>query len=132
MKINKALFLLTLSLFTPFGEGNIRAQSSAAEENGVIYIEPLFTYPVAPEDIVSLGDKSNWLMQHFWDSFDFKSKKAVDQNALNDAFSVYSHPMIWADKDVVLKSTDNLINNISKNPVLMLQFTKAAEENLYG
>ncbi len=111
-----------------------QAQTSQAprEASDVIYIEPLFQYPVAPEEIISLEDKSNWLMEHFWDSFDFKSKQAVDQNALNDAFNVYAHPMIWADKDVVLKSTDKIISAISKNPVLLLQFTKAAEENLYG
>lgn len=107
----------------------------AAQQSGssdVIYIEPLFEYPVAPEEIISLEDKSNWLMNHFWDSFDFKSKTAVDQNALNDAFKVYALPMRWAERDVVLKSVDKLLSSLSKNPTLMVQFTKAAEENLYG
>lgn len=109
--------------------------SGWAQENsapGIIYIEPLFEYPVAPEDLTTLEAKSNWLLQHFWDSFDFKNKGAVDQNALNDAFSVWSNPMQWADKEVVLGSTDRLISNIAKNPTMVMQFTKAAEENLYG
>lgn len=110
---------------------NIQAQPQAPEEN-VIYIDPLFSYPTAPEELISLEDKSDWLMQHFWDSFDFKSKKAVDQNALNDAFNVYTHPMRWADREIVMASTDKILANIAKNPVLLLQFTKAAEENLYG
>lgn len=107
------------------------AYSQTGTEN-VIYIEPLFEYPVAPEEIASLEGKSEWLMEHFWDSFDFKRKEAVDQNALNDAFNVYSHPMRWASRDAVLKSTDRLLASVAKNPVLLLQFTKAAEENLYG
>lgn len=124
------LSIMALSSF--YSSESYAQQPGLQEENGIIYIEPLFQYPVAPEELLSLEDKSNWLMEHFWDSFDFKSKNAVDQNALNDAFNVYCHPMRWADKDVVMKSTDKLLETISKNPVLMLQFTKAAEENLYG
>lgn len=121
-----------LALSSVSAIGTFAQNAPLHEEKGIIYIEPLFQYPVAPEEIISLEDKSNWLMEHFWDSFDFKSKNAVDQNALNDAFNVYSHPMRWADKDVVMQSTDKLLATLSKNPVLLLQFTKAAEENLYG
>jgi len=71
----------------------------------VIEIEPLFEYPVAPEEIISLSDKSNWLMQHFWDNMDFKKKDAVNQSALNDAFRVFTLPMQWADKTEVDKAT---------------------------
>lgn len=133
MKIKNIILALSLCALISSGVGSMSAQTSAAgEESNIIYIEPLFTYPVAPEELVSLEEKSDWLMTHFWDSFDFKTKNAVDQNALNDAFSVYSHPMMWANRDAVLKSTDNLLNLLSKNPVLLLQFTKAAEDNLYG
>lgn len=98
----------------------------------VIQIEPLFEYPVAPEEIVSLSDKSNWLMQHFWDKMDFKKKEAVNQAALNDAFKVFTLPMQWADKTEVDKAVDSMLAQLSKNPTLLLQFTKAAEESLYG
>ena len=110
--------------------------SASAQENvsseEMIVIAPLFEYPMAPEEISDLTGKSNWLLEHFWDKFDFKSKKAVDQNALNHAFSVYAGPMRWGDKDVVYKSTDRLLENLSRNPVMLLQMVKAAEENLYG
>ncbi len=98
----------------------------------VIEIEPLFEYPVAPEEIATLSDKSNWLMQHFWDSMDFKNKDAVNQAALNDAFKTYCFPMQWADKTEVDKSVDTMLATLQKNPTLLLQFTKAAEEALYG
>ena len=131
MKFKTIIAHVSLFLLASSGCLTMQAQEAARTDN-VIYIEPLFQYPVAPEEIVSLDDKSNWLMEHFWDAFDFKSKDAVDQNALNDAFNVYSHPMRWAEKDVVMKSTDKILSAIAKNPVLLLQFTKAAEENLYG
>lgn len=103
-----------------------------AQTQDVLVIEPLFEYPVAPEEIDGLQEKSDYLMEHFWDNMDFRQKDAVDQNALNDAFKVYSIPMRWADGTKTLESVDKLITRISRNPVLSLQFAKAAEEALYG
>ena len=98
----------------------------------VIMVEPIFEYPVAPEEISTLSDKSNWIMQHFWDKMDFKQKTALNQAAVNDAMRVYTFPMQWADKVEVDKSVDKLISQLSKNPTLLLQFTKGAEEALYS
>lgn len=106
------------------------APTSYAQD--VIQIEPLFEYPSAPETLSSLTDKSNYLVEHFWDSMDFKSQTTVDQNALIDAMKVYSVPMRWADLSKAEVATDKLIEKISKNPTLLTQFTKAAEEVLYG
>lgn len=71
-------------------------------------------------------------MQHFWDQFDFKNKTAVNQTALNDAFKTFVFPMQWADKTEVDKANDKILSLLAKNPTLQLQFTKAAEEALYG
>ncbi|MDE6336448.1 MAG: DUF5106 domain-containing protein [Muribaculaceae bacterium] len=98
----------------------------------IIQIAPLFEYPVAPESLTTLVDKSNYLIEHFWDPMDFKSTTAVDQNALNDAMKVYSVPMRWADLANAEVAIDKLIAKISKNPTLLTQFTKSAEEIIYG
>ena len=97
-----------------------------------IVISPLFDYPMAPDDLDGLQERSNYLMQHFWDKMDFKQKASVDQNALNDAFRVYVTPMQFASATEVNASVDKVIAQISKNAVLSLQFAKAAEEALYG
>lgn len=126
MKTHLNKYILSLSLSLAIGVGqNLWAQD-------VIQIEPLFEYPTAPESLTSLADKSNYLLEHFWDSMDFKSTSAVDQNALNDAMKVYSVPIRWADLRIAEASVDKLIEKISKNPTLLTQFTKAAEEVLYG
>lgn len=98
----------------------------------VIEVEPLFEYPVAPEELESMADKSNYLVGHFWDSFDFKGKTSVDQNALNHAFRVFTVPMRFADRERSIAATTKILEALSKNPTLLLQFTKAAEENMYG
>lgn len=110
----------------------IAATFSFNAKSEVIIVDPLFEYPVAPEELTTLWDKSNWLMQHFWDQMDFKKKDALNQAAVNDAMKVYSFPMQWADKVEVDKSVDKLVAQLQKNPTLMVQFTKAAEEALYG
>ena len=98
----------------------------------IIEIQPLFEYPSAPEELATLEEKSDYLVEHFWDSMDFKSKSTVDQNALNDAFKVFSVPLRWANRDKAIAATNKLLQTISKNPTLLLQFTKAAEETIYG
>ncbi len=119
-------YILALSL----GAAIFAAQPSYSQD--VIQIEPLFEYPMAPESLTTLVDKSNYLIEHFWDPMDFKSTTAVDQNALNDAMKVYSVPIRWAELPKANEAIDKLIVKLSKNPTLLTQFTKAAEEVIYG
>lgn len=104
----------------------------AQADDEVIVIQPLFEYPSAPDSVTALSARSNYLMSHFWDQMDFKSKKAVNQMALNDAFNVYITAMRFADEADAEKSLADLHKRLEKNPVLQLQFTLAAEETLYG
>lgn len=101
-------------------------------EQSQVILEPLFEYPSPPENMEDLQQRSEWLLTHFWDKMDFKKKAAVDQNALNHAFGIYVLAMQWASADAVNSSVGTLLKNLSKNPTLCVQFTKAAEENLYG
>lgn len=106
------------------------AQDAASAQQ--IVIQPLFEYPVAPDSITSFHDKSDYLVEHFWDQLDFKTKKTFDQNALNHAMSVYMTPLQFCSPEAAEKSINKLIAGIAGNQVLCLQFAKAAEENLYG
>lgn len=121
----KKLFNIIFLILSVFMASNMEAHD-------IIQIQPLFEYPVAPEDAESLEDKCNFLVKNFWNNFDFKKKEPVDQYALNEAFSVYVTPMRYASIKEVDQSVDKLISKISGNPIILLQFGKAAEENLYG
>ena len=105
---------------------------SIAFSREMLQIDPLFEYPVAPEEIESLNEKCNYLVKNFWNDFNFKTESPLDQYALNDAFQVYSSTFRFADKKDVEQSVDKLLEKLSKNPLLLQQFMKAAEENLYG
>ena len=101
-------------------------------EPGIMYLDPLFEYPVAPEEISQFTEKCNWLAENFWNPLDLKSKDAVDQAKLNHAFNVYATAAQYAEKDKVTLSMDKLLKNLQKNPMLLYQMTKAAEETIYG
>lgn len=113
-------------------ESVIQTNVTSQTDNGPIIIQPLFEYPTAPEEMENLEQRSNFLMEHFWEKMDFKSKQSVDQNALNDAFGVFVAPMQYADETIADASVARLIASIAKNPTLSIQFAKAAEESLYG
>lgn len=108
------------------------ADSTQLIEPNVMYIDPLFEYPMAPEEIIDFRDKCNWLAENFWEPLDFKTKEAVDQAKLNHAFKVYATTVQYAEKEKVIASVDRLLKNLQKNPMLLYQMTKAAEENIYG
>lgn len=125
--------IVIATVLTALHTGATEAQTPTGEngQQGMTVVSALFEYPMAPEELQTLEEKSEWLMEHFWDALNFKNKHAVDQAALNHAFNTYIIPMQWASKESVEVSTDNLLKKLSKNPTLLLQFTKAAEDNLY-
>lgn len=106
--------------------------SLAAFEPGITYLEPLFEYPTAPESIESFRDKCNWVVENFWNGLDTKGTSAVDQRKLDDAFKVFATSSQYADKAKVGVAVEKLYKSIQKNPTLLVQMTKAAEDNIYN
>ena len=121
--MKRIVYILTLLILSFTG---------VAKSQNIIEIEPLFEYPVAPEEMESLQEKCNYLVKNFWNSFDFKKKSPVDQYALNEAFKVYVTTFQFATAKEVEQSVDKMIKNLSGNQILLMQFCKAAEESLYG
>ena len=107
------------------------ADSAALQRVEPIIIEPLFEYPTAPDELKTIQERADWLMENFWKPFDF-TKSSVSQAALDHAFQVYVTPLRWATPEVAEKQLDALIKTLSKYPPMLLQFTKAAENNLFS
>lgn len=107
------------------------AQAQTSGADGVITVEALFKYPEAPEYLDNIQNRCDYLMEHFWDSMNFK-QKVVNQAALQHAFSVYAAPMQWAQKAKVINSVQALMKKMEKNPSLATQFMIAAEETFHS
>ncbi len=108
------------------------ADNEPTIDNEVMYVEPLFEYPIAPEELSEFTEKCDWLAENFWNNWNVKSKDAVDQVKLNHAFNTYATTCQYAAKDKVNAALDKLLKSLQKNPTLLFQFTKAAEESIYG
>ncbi len=129
MKIRLLLTIFISSAFSSL----ILAQEEVnySSEPRQIVIPALFELPVIPHEITDYKERCNYFVENYWNPFDFK-QEAVGQIQLNHAFKEYVTGIRLASKDVALKSVDNLISKLNKNHILLFQFTKAAEENLYG
>lgn len=108
------------------------SDSIGSIDAGVTYVDPLFEYPMAPDNIEGFRDKCNWLVDNFWNPLDISPKGAIDQGKLNHAFKVYSTACQYADKIKVSAAVEKLYKKIAKNPGLLFQMTKAAEDNIYN
>ncbi len=127
---------MTLGVFLLGGAAVTCAQeisdSTVLSDHGVMYMDPLFEYPIAPENLTEFREKCDWLAENFWNPLDVKAKEAVDQTKLNHAFQVYATTGQYAAKEKVTSAVDKLMKSLQKNPMLLYQMTKAAEENIYG
>lgn len=126
----RGMSLLAMLLCLAAFGNTARAQQDTTFNQMVI--PPLFEYVIAPEELPDLRSRTDYLMDNFWNPFDFKKSGVVDQNALNHAFGVYVESMRFASEKKVKESVKKLIANLKGNPALSYQFTKAAEESLYG
>lgn len=136
--MNNFIRIIFMSLIMSIGVIDANAQGFSAVSTdtvssnvtGPTILPPLFEYPVAPDDLNDWQERSGWLVEHFWENFDFK-QKAVGQAQLNHAFKTFTVPMRFAKAKTVMKTIDDLISKLKKNPGLLLQFTMAAERNIY-
>lgn len=128
------IYLLSMVLLVSIASVAAQETNDSTDllDTGVTYVEPLFEYPTAPENLATFTDKCDWLAENFWNKLNVKSQEAVDQAKLNDAFYVYATTIQYASKDKVTTAMDKLMKSIQKNPMLLYQMTKAAEETIYG
>lgn len=90
-----------------------------------------FQYPVPPESLETLTDRTNFLMEHFWERCNMKSAFS-SLPKMREAFNDYVQFMPYADAAVVHASIDNLIKQVQKNPRNLLALGEMAEGALYG
>lgn len=90
-----------------------------------------FPYPTPPESLTTLNERTNYLVEHFWDRCDLKGAFSA-RAKLAGAFNDYVSFMPYADADVVHKSIDRLIKEVKKDPSHLLALGEMAEDALYG
>ena len=97
-----------------------------------IYADDIFfQYPQAPENLTTLSQRANYVVEHFWDKCNLKSAFS-SRDKMAKAFRDYITYMQFAAKDTTISSINNLIKTVQKTPKNMLTLGEIAEETLYG
>lgn len=97
----------------------------------IVAEETFFQYPQAPENLTSLTQRANYVVEHFWDKCNLNS--AFSSRArMTKAFQDYITYMQFASKDTTIISINKLIKEVQKKPKNMLTLAQIAEETLYG
>mgnify|MGYP002513346068 FL=1 len=97
-----------------------------------IYADDIFfQYPQAPENLTTLSQRANYVVEHFWDKCNLKSAFS-SRDKMTKAFRDYITYMQFAAKDTTISSINNLIKTVQKTPQNMLTLGEIAEETLYG
>lgn len=90
-----------------------------------------FQYPVPPEDVLDLNERSTYIIEHFWDRSNPKSLFSNTKN-FDTAFSQFVAVMPYADTTVVQKSIEHLIKEVKKNSTNLQTMARMARAKLYS
>lgn len=93
--------------------------------------ERAFAYPVPPESLETLEQRTSYLVEHFWDRANMKSVFSSVKN-FRQAFEDYVSFMPYADSVTVFNSIGRLIDQVKKTPQNMLTMANVAREKMYS
>ena len=117
------LFITALVLTQPL----LLAQSNLAEQQP----GTLFAYPVAPDTCANLESRCNYIITHFWDSFDI-SKPINDDVAFERTFRDFVDFFRYSHRNVVMSTVRDFVNKAQSNTANLQKVGEVAERALYG
>ena len=91
----------------------------------------LFEYPQAPDSCATLESRSNYVLLHFWDTFDF-GKPIVDDRALVKTFRDYADLFKYGHRNVVKSSIRDFMFKLRANTANLSKVGQVAELVLYS
>lgn len=92
----------------------------------------LFAYPVAPDTCTTLEGRCNYIVQRFWDNFDFsKPIPAENDSALASTMTDYFEIMMNANTNVGLASIRDMLFKAQTNQPNFMKLVGIAEYILY-
>lgn len=119
MKFRNTIIALCL-----FGSMTCQAQADGTSDR-------LFAYPEPPEELVSLQERTSYLVAHFWDRCNMQSA-ILNREKFKSAFMDYISFMPYADAATVHESISRLIASYEKAPDHLLTLGELAEEAVYN
>ena len=123
LKMKHLLLIVTsLLLACPM----LLAQEVAPQQPGT-----LFAYPLAPDTCSTLESRCNYIITHFWDSFDI-SKPITDDEAFENTFRDFVDFFRYGHRTIVMTAVRNFVNKAQSNTQNLIKVGEVAERALYG
>ena len=91
----------------------------------------LFAYPLAPDTCSTLESRCNYIITHFWDSFDI-SKPVTDVEAFENTFRDFVDFFRFSHRNIVMGVVRDLVNKAQSNTTNLLKLGEIAERALYS
>lgn len=90
-----------------------------------------FQYPEPPENLTGLTERSNYIIEHYWDRSNLKSLFSNVKN-FEIAFNQFISVAPFADTTLVFNSIDHLIKEVKKSPANLQTMARMARAKLYS
>ena len=90
-----------------------------------------FQIPIIPDSLQTLQDRTDFMVQHYWDYCDLK-KAFSSRDKMADAFDTYLSFMPYASAEVVYAGVADFMKKISKDKNNVLFIGELAEQKLYS
>ncbi len=90
-----------------------------------------FPYPVVPDNLTTLTERSNFFLENFWNRCNFKTAFS-SMKKMEKSFNDFTTFMPYADAATVHTSIEKLIKSVEKNPKQLLAIAEMAEGALYS
>lgn len=138
MKHNKLLgFILLSSLLLGFSCSSSKSTSNEVDENkvsqdDVIIISNTFTLPEIPLSIIDTDERTDYLVMHYWDGFDFSNIKLIDMPEITEqAFVDYINIVNYASEDKIESSLRGTLKLAEVETLMYKHFCNLFEKYLY-
>lgn len=92
--------------------------------------QPYFPVPLVPDSLQTLQQRSDYLVEHYWDFCDFK-KAFSSKPKMAESFNTYLSFMPYASPEVSRASVARLLKTLEKQPNDLLFIAREAENSLF-
>lgn len=93
--------------------------------------KPYFQLPLIPDSLTTLQQRTDFMVQHYWDFCDLK-KAFSSRDKMAESFHTYLSFMPYASADVAYASIGKFMDKISRQPDDVLFIGEQAEAILYS
>lgn len=130
------LSLLILSMITGYSCSSSKQTQPETREDVETEdrdIEPdTFVLPLIPESITNADERTQYLVMHFWERFDFTNRKLIEQPDITEqAFVDYINMLNYAPADDAAASLRNTLNEAKADEIVYRYFASLFEKYYY-